>query len=223
MNQITEGTGEATYRALRRDIITACLPPGSKLKLDNLRAVYDAGLGTLREALSRLAADGFVIAEGQRGFAVAPVSEAGLREVVDLRLLLEGHGLTRSLAAGDVDWEAQVIAAHHRLDRMEQKLEQGTHDSFDDWHRADRDFHQALIAACGSRILIQSHAEVFDKHLRYRMIAPEHSATASRAQHQNLLTAALARNSAGAIDILHAHLETTAALTEAIKRVFQRS
>jgi DNA-binding GntR family transcriptional regulator len=215
MNQITEGTGEATYRALRRDIITGHLPPGGKLKLDILRATYDAGLGTLREALSRLAADGFVIAEGQRGFAVAPVSEAGLRDVVDLRLLIEGHGLTRSFAAGDVDWEAQVIAAHHRLDRVEQKLEQGTHDSFEDWHRADRDFHQALIAACGSRILIQSHAEVFDKHLRYRMTGFGHSAAVSRLQHRTLMTAALARDSGGAIDMLHAHLEVRGALADA--------
>ena len=61
----------------------------SKLKLDGLRERYQASMSTLRETLNRLASEGFVLAEEQRGFFVAPVSKEDLSEVAELRILLE--------------------------------------------------------------------------------------------------------------------------------------
>ncbi|MEI4487561.1 FCD domain-containing protein [Frigidibacter sp. MR17.14] len=201
------GTGEALYRALRSDIIMGRLPPGRKLKLELLRDAYAAGLGTLREVLSRLAADGFVRAEGQRGFAVAPISRAGLIEVADLRLLIEEHALARSFAAGDIAWEEAVLAAHHRLDSHEARLERGDVAAFDDWRRADWRFHQTLISACGSRVMLQTHAEVFDHYLRYQMIALGFRPGASRPEHGALREAALARDVDRAVATLRAHVQ----------------
>ena len=73
--------GDSTYRRIRADIIFGRLQPGQKLKLDTLRDSYEASVSTLREILSRLASEGFVVAEGQRGFEVTPVSVENLREV----------------------------------------------------------------------------------------------------------------------------------------------
>ena len=58
--------GDSTYRRIRADIIFGRLRPGQKLKLDTLRDSYEASVSTLREILSRLASEGFVVAEGQR-------------------------------------------------------------------------------------------------------------------------------------------------------------
>ena len=69
--------------------------------------------------LNRLTSEGLVLAEGQRGFEVAPVSAANLKELAALRMLLEGHALEQSFAAGDMEWEGRVVAAHHKLARME--------------------------------------------------------------------------------------------------------
>src|SRR3954452_23797071 len=60
---------DEAYSRLRADILGGELLPGMKLKLDALRERYDVSVNTLRETLSRLAADGLVEAEGQRGFA----------------------------------------------------------------------------------------------------------------------------------------------------------
>jgi DNA-binding GntR family transcriptional regulator len=78
---------ETTYDAIRNDIVFGRLKPGEKLKLERLRTRYGASVSTLREILSRLAADGLVLAEGQRGFEVTPVSASNLRELSDLRKL----------------------------------------------------------------------------------------------------------------------------------------
>src|SRR5205809_7463980 len=69
---------DEAYSRLRQDILGGELLPGMKLKLDALRERYEVSVNTLRETLSRLAADGLVEAEGQRGFAVMPASLADL-------------------------------------------------------------------------------------------------------------------------------------------------
>ena len=198
--------GEAIYRTLRTDIMMGRLAPGQKLRLEALREKYQAGTGTLREMLSRLVAEGFVRAEGQRGFEVAPISVAGLHEIAALRLLLEEHALERSFRAGTLDWEAEVIAAHHKLDVHEERLEGGDSSDINAWRMSDWAFHQALISACGSRVLMQTHAEVFDKYLRYQMIALAFRPSASRPEHRALMEAALRRDAPAACALLRDHI-----------------
>jgi len=75
--------GELAYRRIRADILFGRLPPGRKLKLDRLRDDYTASVSTLREVLSRLSSEKLVVAEGQRGFEVAPVSARNLKEIAE--------------------------------------------------------------------------------------------------------------------------------------------
>jgi DNA-binding GntR family transcriptional regulator len=202
-----ETIGASVYQRLRSDIIMGRLVPGQRLRLEQLKEDYAAGASTLREALSRLTADGFVLAEGQRGFEVTPISAAGLHEIAALRLLIEEHALARSFAKGDLDWEAHVIAAQHRLDAHEERLEAGDQSGITAWRQSDWRFHQALISACGSKVLMQTHAEVFDKYLRYQMIALAFRPAASRPEHQALKDAALARDTNLAVKLLRLHIQ----------------
>lgn len=59
-----------TYDLIKKDIIFGKLEQSSKLKLDTLKNIYNASLSTIRETLNRLASEGFVVAEEQRGFFV---------------------------------------------------------------------------------------------------------------------------------------------------------
>ena len=117
--------GESAYQKIRSDIVFGRLPPGKKLKLDRLKADYGASVSTLREILNRLQSERLVVAEGQKGFEVAPVSIANLREIAALRQLLECRALEQSFRAGDMEWEGRVVAAHHRLARMEERMAEG--------------------------------------------------------------------------------------------------
>jgi DNA-binding GntR family transcriptional regulator len=173
-----DSVSEKAYRRIRADIIFGKLQPGEKLKLERLREDYAASIGTLRELLSRLVSEGLVVAEGQRGFEVAQISEENLREIAGLRLLLESHALTLSFKAGDMDWE-----------------------------RYDFEFHHALISACGSNALLEIHAPVYDKYLRYQMIAGIFRGEIAAQEHHKLLDCALNRNSKSAREILVVHIE----------------
>lgn len=78
-----------------------------------------------------------MIAEGQRGFDVAPVSEDDLREIAALRLLLEGARSNSLSAAAMSRWEAALMAAHYKLARMEEVMATGDTSEAEDWKRCD--------------------------------------------------------------------------------------
>lgn len=198
--------GDNAYRRIRADIVFGRLQPGRKLKLDKLKADYGASVSTLREILNRLHSERLVVAEGQKGFEVAPVSIANLREVAALRQLLEGRALEQSFRAGDMEWEARVVAAHHRLSRMEERMAQGDRTGTEEWNQYDWQFHQALISVCGSKMLIDTHAAVFDKYLRYQMIALSYRGDIAAREHALLLDCALKRDAAQACDVLRRHV-----------------
>ncbi|MGX9963826.1 GntR family transcriptional regulator [Roseomonas sp. F4] len=202
-----ESPGEAAYRRIRADVVLARLAPGQKLGLDGLREIYGVSIGTLREALNRLASEGLVIAEGQRGFAVAPVSAEDFREIAELRLLLESEAIAASFAAGDLDWEGQVVGAHHKLAVLERRLLAGDGADTSLWKQYDREFHTALIASCGSVALLETYAAAYDRFLRYQMAAVVFRGAIAAAQHAALLESALARDVARAQALLRAHVE----------------
>lgn len=205
-NDTDDAVSESTYRRIRGDIISGQLAPETKLRLEQLRKRYSTSVSTLREILNRLVAEELVTAEGQRGFEVAPVSARNLREVAELRLLLESHALVHSFEQGDLDWEARVVAAHHKLSQMEMKLLAGDTAEVVTWKRYDWEFHQALISACGSSVLMSAHGAAFDKYLRYQMIGLSFRGKVQVDEHRLLRDAALKRDADTAVACLKSHL-----------------
>ena len=199
--------GASTYQRIKRDIIFGALAPGSKLKLDGLRERYQASMSTLRETLNRLASEGFVDALDQRGFFVTPVSREDLIEIANLRVLLECHALRLSIANGDTDWEGNLVAAHHKLHLMEQKMLAGDDSQKEDWKRYDWEFHLALIEACGSQNLLSLHSVLYDKYLRYQMLVLTYRGEEAVEEHRKVFEASLARDIDIAAETLKTHID----------------
>mgnify|MGYP002653596377 FL=1 len=213
MPVITETVGEKVYRRLRNDIISGRLAPSQKLRLDALKESYGASISTLRELLSRLASEGLIVSESAKGFEVAPISADNLRELANLRLLLESHALQRSFAAGDMEWEARVVAAYHKLSTMEARMLSGDRAGPEVLKRYDAEFHQALISACGSRTLLEAHASINDKYIRYLMIAVIFRGEIASGEHKELLDCALKRDVSRAQNILERHIQDCVSYT----------
>lgn len=201
---------DVMYGRIRNDILFGQLEPGRKLKLDALRDVYKAGVNTLREVLNRLVSDGLIVAEGQKGFRVAPVSERDLHEVAELRELHETFGLRRSIERGDLDWDGRVVAAHYKLDLLERRMISGDDIDVQLWKRYDREFHAALISACGSQALMRIHGAIYDQFLRYQMVAFRRASMfrgqAAADEHRQLRDFALARDADSAVRVLRDHI-----------------
>ena len=208
--------GESAFRQLRADILQGRLKPGEKLHIERLSAAYGVGATPLREALSRLAAQGVVTAEGQRGFRVAPVSVDNLLDLSRMRVWVETLALRASIARGDRNWEAGIVAAAHRLRGLEPLQRGGV---TEDWARENRLFHDALVAACGSEQLLAYREHLQDMSDRYRRLAVLEGLPGRDPdeEHDAILHAVLARRSARAVQRLADHFLLT---TEAVLRAY---
>jgi GntR family transcriptional regulator, carbon starvation induced regulator len=202
---------EGTYLQLRRDIVEGRLPPGERLRVEHLKDRYNAGAGTLREALSLLLSDALVISEGQRGFHVAPMSLSDLEDITRTRMLLEGEALRQSITAGDDVWEANLVAAFHMLTKTEEKLGEREQGKLREWEARNRDFHEALIAACDSRWLRYLIGLLYRQSERYRHLVISRGTLARdvHAEHTAIFEAALARDHKRAAEAIERHIMLT--------------
>ena len=198
---------ESSYNRLRSDIITGKLAPGAKLRIEELRDDYRIGASPLREALNRLAGEGFVTVEEQRGFKVAPVSPDDLKDLSRMRIMLECEALRESISNGDDEWEANLLAAHHRL----QKAERSFGKNLDEWEQRNEEFHEALVAACASSWLLRLRHVLYEQHKRYRFIAilSHQQDRDVHREHREILEAALARDLKAAIEATERHIQFT--------------
>jgi DNA-binding GntR family transcriptional regulator len=209
-----ERLAETIYARIRQDILFGRYDPGVKLKMDALRARYEASVNTIREALARLVAEGFVVAEGQRGFTIAPVTDSELRDITETRILLETQAVRLSLQHADLEWEAAVMSAHYKLAKVE-ALSLKHHEKYRaELEQYDCEFHIALISGCRSSWIVRFHREVYDHTLRYRSLT--HRSIESRAvgamlqrsqrDHEVIRDAALVRNSDKLVELLKTHI-----------------
>lgn len=202
----SDTVGDQIYQRLRGDIIFGRLEPGRKLRLEQLRVSHAVSVATLREVLPRLVSEGLIRFETQKGFEVAPISARDLREIADMRTLLECHAVEASFGAGDLEWEAGVVAAHYKLARMEERMLAGDRAVSETWKRYDREFHVALISACGSQELLAAHDRIFDRFLRYQVLLVMFRGTVAAEEHHQLLDCALKRDVGRAQALLTRHI-----------------
>jgi GntR family transcriptional regulator, carbon starvation induced regulator len=198
------------FERIRNDILLGTLRPSERLKIQVLSERYEIGATAVREALSRLVTDGLVESEDQKGFCVSPVSKDDLVDLTETRIAVESMALRKAISQGDVEWEAQVLGSFHRLSRTPPPTSIENHAA---WALAHRQFHESLVAQCGSPWLLRLCAMLYDKSERYRNLAerstrPEERDTAT--EHRELMEAiAMERNADKAADLLASHFRAT--------------
>lgn len=215
---------EQACQALRQDVLSGRHAPDGKLKLDALQTLYGFSSSPLREALNRLVQEGLVQADERRGFRVTPISPADLADITKMRLMLDIPALTESIQAGDDAWEADIVAAFHRLEKIESRLPQGPVVLDAEWSRRHRDFHLAMIAACPSERQRAWSMSLFDQAERYRHFAARHRTVPKKKddEHRALMNAVLRRDAKTATVLLSEHISSTQAnVLAAFKRQAQ--
>src|SRR5262249_16720785 len=197
--------------------------PGMPLRFEPLKEAYGASFTTLREALTALAAEGLVISEGQRGFHVAPMSRADLIELTEARVLIERKLIELAIENGGEDWEVAATAALHRMTLAEQRI--GSKHALEaEWKLLHRQFHESLVSASGSKILLGIRANLFARAERYRSLSSLYRRTKrdKTGEHKAILEATLARKTDKALDLIDRHIRsTTEAVLECAHKLFE--
>jgi DNA-binding GntR family transcriptional regulator len=197
----------SVYEAIRRDIMEGRRKPGEKLRFDFLRKQYDAGISPIREALSRLSADGWVVREEQRGFRVAEISRDELLELVRTRVLIESLAVREAIARKDAAAEEALVLAFHRLSKEPRQRNGGRNG---EWELRHKQFHMGLVAGCGLKWVMQYCEQLFDVAERYRLLAatsyPERK---EQGEHRAILDAYVAGDADRVAKLLSRHYQVT--------------
>ena len=199
---------ERAYAQLRDDIVEGRLAPGEKLRVEHLKAHYGVGAGTLREAITRLASDALVVAEGQRGFRVAPIAADDLEDLTRLRLHIEIDALRQSIRAGGAAWRAQLQQAYDELSAVEQPIRAADRRR---WELLNARFHETLIAAQGSPWtlkMLRLLSRQGERYRRYLIDIPD-SGRNVHAEHREIFELAMSGMEARAALALEAHIRAT--------------
>jgi len=197
------------YDALKDDILRGNFAPGSKLKIETLKARYRVGVNVIRESLARLATEDLVDQIDQKGFRVVQVSPSRLGDLTRLRILLETDGARHSLENGKIEWESDLVAAHHELAFIEQKMLENEEDNYSIWQLCDKQFHAAIISACGSRLHRMHHERIFDQYRQYVTVDLKTNGFRGKdviAEHHAILDLALKRDIKACCKILENHI-----------------
>ncbi|WP_236793517.1 GntR family transcriptional regulator [Amycolatopsis sp. GM8] len=203
---------EQAYEHLRKAIMHGAHAPGDALKPQDLAREQGVSLAVVREALVRLVGEGLADRLPNRGFAVPAFSDRRWQEIAEARRTVEPVLLRLSIERGDLEWEARVRAAHHRLAGTPPfDPAEGRHYS-DAWAEAHRIFHRTLLEGCGNSMLL----ETFDRMWTASELARRWSAHRSPGrdhlgEHRRLEETALARDADAAAATLVRHLTLTAA------------
>lgn len=185
-----ESPRDIVFRDIIRGLYEGRFAPGQRLVEGDLTALYGVSRGPVREALSRLAAEGIVELRPQRGAVVRRLSRA---EAIDImRVVGSLMGLAARLAVGRID--APGMAA--RLQTLLAELE-----SFDpsnpapDYAIARDRFYGALIDLAANAELRRRMPAVQVHLVRVQFRADMSQADATRhADYRAIVAAVIARD-----------------------------
>ncbi|NUW45994.1 GntR family transcriptional regulator [Nonomuraea rhodomycinica] len=207
---------EQVYVRLRDAIMRGDYAPGDALKPQELARQQGVSLAVVREALVRVVGEGLADRLPNRGFAVPSFSDRRWQQIAEARRTVEPAVLRMSVERGDVDWEARVRAAHHRLARTPPYPRGESEHYSEAWSEAHRVFHRTLLEGCGNPVLLETFDRMWTAgELARRWSAHRDPGRDGVGEHRRLEEAALARDADAAAELLTRHLtQTAAALTD---------
>jgi len=200
-----------TYERLKLEILNNVHLPSTRLRIDQLAETFDVSLGAVREALSRLTAEGLVAAEPQRGFIVAPASIKDLIDLTSVRIEIETRCLKRAIQIGDVAWEGRVVGSWHQLSHTAVEASSGN-EIDPEWTRLHSEFHESLLSACDSAWWLKLRGQLYAQSERYRRLVLPYGKVRRNVdgEHKAIVEAVLAREAKVACQLLARHLQLTA-------------
>lgn len=206
----------AVYEQLRADIAHGQLEPGAKLRVEAMCSRYGVGASPLREALSRLSAEGLVDRTDLRGFSVAPLHWDELPILTRNRVQLESLALRESIAHRDAAMEDQLVLLVHRLSRTPRSLSADSYVTNPAWEALHRDFHRTLLSRCPSRWLRAFCDNLAEESYRFRQVAAGQTFTKrdEHAEHVAVFEAVIEGRTDDALAALEQHYTRTASVVQ---------
>ena len=145
--------GEKVYEAIRDQIVTCELPPGSSLPVVELSRQFGVSLTPVRDALNRLAAEGLVEDVARKGYFVARLDPDEIADLLDARRLIELAAVEQGIVLVTSE---QVEELRRLLDEMSGLFdEEGCCLNYAEFSKLDSQFHVLMVGTAENRHLLR--------------------------------------------------------------------
>jgi DNA-binding GntR family transcriptional regulator len=177
------------YRELRRSIIMGHRKPGERLSLEELTSTYGAGVTPLRDALQMLSQEGLVTIRPRSGYFVERINLKELRELFEVREILETAAVERAAARITEDFLQQLEHVHAGYTGDDDE-------SYDRYTDENRRFHFLIAEASGNHELAEMLGHLHDRLARFMVLRG--AGLTQRYTHEQIVTALRGRDVAAA-------------------------
>ena len=196
--------GEQVHQRLRDDVLNGRITPRTRLAEEPLARQHGVSRTPVREALTRLQADGLIERRDGAFFVVVPNRDE-LRDLYELRVTLELRGITRAIESSSVRHDKDVLTAE--LGRWyELRADPPTPDP--NFVVLDERFHAELSRASGNPAITEALVAVNQRIRRVRMydFLSEDRIEATIAEHIQIVERTLAGKLDEAYVALYEHI-----------------
>ena len=148
------------YNDLLEKLMTNKLAPGTIIDRNTLAEEYGVSMAPVRDALTRLTLEGFIITKPYSGTVVKAISREDVFGNLVMREALETQAVR--MVHGQVirEHEAELLSLASQVDYCDRQA---------DYWKADICFHQKLVSLCDCQLLISSYAQVMNIGNFYRI------------------------------------------------------
>jgi DNA-binding GntR family transcriptional regulator len=178
---LRDNISDSVAAELRRRIVDGRLPAGERINEVHLAQALGVSRTPLREALSRLAAEGALTTVARFGFFVRPLTLEEFEQIYDIRPILDPEALR---LAGPPD--ARTI---ERLEKLNRRL--ATVRDPENAIALDDEFHLLLLDRCPNRVLVEMIQNIILRTRRYELALMRETSSVERAtgDHDRILDA----------------------------------
>ncbi|WEK03404.1 MAG: GntR family transcriptional regulator [Candidatus Devosia phytovorans] len=195
--------GDEVYNAIYAQLMTRQIAPGGRISVDRLVRTLGVSQTPIREALSRLEAQGLVVKAHLIGYSAAnQMDSARLDQLYELRLLLEPFAAGRAASLLTDDGRANLI----RLAAEMQAGDTGP-EAYGRFARLDSEFHDVIAHASGNELVQETLASLHTHVHLFRLFYHARVTSDAIAEHENIIAALVARDAPAAEDAMRAHIQ----------------
>ncbi len=195
--------GDEVYDTIYAQLMSQTILPGSRISIDNLARELGVSQTPIREALSRLEAQGLVVKTHLIGFSAASqMDKARFDQLYELRLLLEPFAASRA---------ATLMNAEQFKTLKELAAQMSTSGdgkiSYSDFARLDEQFHDLIAVASGNELVQETLAGLHIHLHLFRLFHHQQAASTANTEHADLIDALEMRDPQRAEAAMRSHIQ----------------
>lgn len=211
-----KGRVDELYRTLRQMAVNFRLRPGERVNEVAIAAELGASRTPLREALNRLAAEGFLTLERGRGFVCRKLQTGDVYDLFQMRVALETYAVRLAVDNASDDDLASIVAF---LDST--SIDQDY--SLEEVVAFDEDFHESLAQLTGNKELVHTLRNINARIRFFRWVDMEERRPRTQSEHRAILAAIQSREKNRAVHLMEAHIERRSdEIADALKECYAK-